>query len=592
MDALLIAPPEARYVRAFTTREYLGLGYLASYLELQGCEAEIYNCNCRASASLEQAVARALEGRPPLVGITVPTLPNLPGAVHLVRALRAAGYSGHITIGGHVPTFQYRELLDALPGLSSIVRGEGEQTLFELVSACAAGTAWGDIHGLIYVDGELVSTPPRALLRDLDQLPFPRRVLGDVHDKVASGIAEVASSRGCYGNCNFCSVYSFYDIAPGKRFRWRSAENVVDELAWLAEEHGARTIIFVDDNFMGAGRVGRQRAARIAELILERGLNLFLNISCRANDIEQEVFALLKKAGLVRVFIGVESGVDSALRRYCKHVQVEQNLKALRILDDLDIRWDMGFMIYDPDTTFEELKENVNFLRKNRLYGFKAATLLLNGMVPFPGTPVEDQLRDEGRLQRRTLEALKFMGAPNHQMNYDDALRFLNYTYTLRDPRAQAMRRMIDFAYERLTPVYDAIWPQVADWEKWLQRAVTTSALEVDYILDSIGKPGESYRAFLHWTRGIGVLVMNLLEEMVELVKADKNLDDFKAVFEGRLSKFITRGYSEGLKTALQRSEDFFRSQSVCLEAGSESWEIPIAIMAGDPSQSAASASH
>src|SRR4051794_34829278 len=100
MDALLIAPPEARYVRAFTTREYLGLGYLASYLELQGCETEVYNCNCRASASLQEAVNRAIETQPPLIGISVPTLPNLPGAVHLTRALRAAGYKGHITMGG------------------------------------------------------------------------------------------------------------------------------------------------------------------------------------------------------------------------------------------------------------------------------------------------------------------------------------------------------------------------------------------------------------------------------------------------------------------------------------------------------------
>ncbi len=578
MDALLIAPPEARYVRAFSTREYLGLGYLASYLEQQGCEVEVHNCNCRTASSMELAIARAVEANPPVVGISVPTLPNLPSAVHVLRALRAAGYRGHITMGGHVPTFQYVEILDSMPGLDSIVRGEGEHTLLELVTVCKAGGDWTAIPGLAYRGAkEVLCSPPRTLIRDLDGLPFPRRALGEVSEKVATRTAEVASSRGCYANCAYCSVFSFYDLAAGKRYRWRSPDNVVAELEELVRRYGVHTIIFVDDNFMGAGPKGRQRATRIAQLIIEKGLELSLILSCRANDVDWDTFAKLKKAGLTRVFVGMESGVQSALDRLRKHVSVEQNLRAVQILSDLDIRWDLGFMIYDPDTTFEELQENVRFLRKNRLYEFKAATLLLNGLVVFPGTPVETQLRRDQRLERRTRDALEFMGARDSATDYDQALQFVNQTYSLVDPRARRMREMIDFAYEALTPVYDVIWPLLTEWEHWIGTATQICRLPPQRILAALGEDADTYHALLHWNRRIGLLVMNLLEDMIALVQEGKSLAGFQEMFSKRLAHFAEGGHAAGLSGAVRLAEEFLGRDPVSVTIDQRSWAISVA---------------
>lgn len=576
MEALLLAPPEARYVRAFSTHEYLGLGYLAAFLEKHGYTVEVHNCNCRSAFPTETALWRAVEAKPAIVGITVPTLPNLPGAVHLVQKLRETGYRGHVTLGGHVPTFQYVELLETLHGVDSIVRGEGEETLLELVSCCVASRDWRGVRGLAYRSGgKIVCTPPRVLIDNLDSLPFPRRALSQVKEKLATGIAEVSSSRGCYGNCTFCSIFSFYELSPGRRFRYRSAENVVDELVWLVKTYGVRNIIFVDDNFLGTGQLGKRRVVRIAQLILEKQLELSLNISCRADDIDPDVFALLKEAGLSRVFVGVESGVDTALVRYRKHITVDENLRALQILTSLDIAWDMGFMIYDPDTTFEELEENVRFLRRKRLYQFKAATLLLNGMVVFPGTPVETQLRREKRLVRDSRAALEFMGARDDAADYDQALRFINQTYGLSDPRAQRMREMIDFAYEDLTPIYDVIWPLIADWEKWIMRAIKICGVDADHIIGELGAEGDAYRALLHWNRGMGVLVMNLLEDMVELVRDEQGLQSFQKIFRKRVGHFLERGHPEGLSGAVRSTEQFLYRDLIQLGIDHQTWLIP-----------------
>jgi hypothetical protein len=288
---------------------------------------------------------------------------------------------------------------------------------------------------------------------------------------------------------------------------------------------------------------------------------------CRANDIDEHVFSRLKRAGLAKVFVGVESGVDAALIRYRKHVTSEQNLRALAILDDLGIQWDIGFIIYDPHSTFQELKENTVFVRKNRFYRFNAATLLLNGMVVFPGTPIETQLADEGRLLRDVQAAVEFMGAKRDAVGYDDALHFVNQTYTLDDPLAEQARQMIDIAYQRLTPIYDTIWPSTAEFERWLERH-RNGGLENG--IEACGEVGNAYRALVRSIRNIGVLTMNLLETIVEFVETKRNVEEFISELEQRIAVFWERAYPGGITSAVSIIQDFLAGQPTSRLAASE----------------------
>jgi hypothetical protein len=234
-------------------------------------------------------------------------------------------------------------------------------------------------------------------------------------------------------------------------------------------------------------------------------------------------------------------------------------------------------MIYDPGTTFEEIRENVGFLRKNRLYQFKAATLLLNGLVVFPGTPVEAQLRRDGRLERNTRAALEFMGTRDCSTDYDQALLFVNRTYSLADERARRVREMIDFAYEALTPVYDVIWPVLAEWEHWIATAVQLCKRPAERILAALGENAETYHALLHWNRRIGPLVMNLLEDMIKVVEDGKSLPDFQTIFSERLARFTEGGHSAGIAGAIRLAEEFLAQETVSFTIDDESWVLSTA---------------
>lgn len=305
-----------------------------------------------------------------------------------------------IAAGGHTPSLAWQETLLACPELDVIVRGEGETTFLDLVERVLSGRSWEDTPGIALVrNGVPVCNTQRALLEDLDGLPPP------AHDLLPAvlaqgGHATVYSSRGCYGNCSFCSIRAFYNVAPGPKWRAMSAEPVVDEIERLHRDYGACDFRFSDDNFVGPGRAGRERAFAIGQEMIRRGIRIPFVISARADNVDRELFALLKEAGLVQVFLGVEAGVQSMLDRFNKGVTVEQNRRAVSVIRELGIEPVIGFILFDQDTTVQELLDNLTFLKEIGLTqgGLNSRLDVLNRLEVYPGTPVEQKLRAEGNL--------------------------------------------------------------------------------------------------------------------------------------------------------------------------------------------------
>jgi radical SAM superfamily enzyme YgiQ (UPF0313 family) len=120
-------------------------------------------------------------------------------------------------------------------------------------------------------------------------------------------------------------------------------------------------------------------------------------ISCRAEYVDPELFGILRDAGLFLVYMGIESGVEQGLQILHKQMSVEQNLAAVRTLKQLGILFSYGFMLFDPSSTFESVRENVNFLRQ--IVGDGSAPATFCRMLPYGGTPIRDLLEKEGRLR-------------------------------------------------------------------------------------------------------------------------------------------------------------------------------------------------
>jgi radical SAM superfamily enzyme YgiQ (UPF0313 family) len=120
-------------------------------------------------------------------------------------------------------------------------------------------------------------------------------------------------------------------------------------------------------------------------------------ISCRAEYVEYELFRKLRDAGLFLVYMGLESGTEQGLKVLNKEMSVEQNLAAVRTLKELELNVSYGFMLFDPSSTFESVRENLVFLKNVTGDGRAAATF--SRMLPYGGTPIRDALRSEGRLR-------------------------------------------------------------------------------------------------------------------------------------------------------------------------------------------------
>jgi len=391
MSILLIDPPcGSRLWEPHS--EHVGLGYLAAELRQAGYKVEIMDAGLL-RWSVRRTCQEILKRSPEIVGISV-VQPAVKNTLTIVKYLRERGLKSHICLGGHFPTLKTHLLLERCPWVDSVVYGEGDITFPLLVKKVLEGDDWRDIRGIGYrARDEIKINPPRPLVEDLDSLPFPARDTLFLVLRWGRN-AILISSKGCYGKCIFCGPRAFYERCPGKKWRGRSAENVVEEIKWLHLGWQVKVIDFLDDNFFGPGEKGKERVEEIARKILTTNLKIRFSIECRVDNVEKKLFSLLKKAGLYEVRLGVESGVQRLLDLYQKGVTVEENKKAIQILKDLNITCRIGFIPADPWMSFEEFLKNGEFLRE---MGSPTA-FNITSLSVVAGTPLEEILRKEGKL--------------------------------------------------------------------------------------------------------------------------------------------------------------------------------------------------
>jgi len=329
------------------------------------------------------------EFQPDLVGVTCLTTEvyNAQALLKEVKVLRPQAFT---VAGGH-----HASLLPAdfqLPCVDAIVIGEGEVTFPKLLEAVDRSTSGGRPEALAQVDGiawrqgdsEWVFNKPQGLLPSLDALPMPARDLAARYAEEYFFLFDkphtlIATSRGCPFKCNFCSVWKFYH---GK-CRYMSAERVVDEI----DATQTRTISFVDDNFLAHV----PRAYKIVELIRQRSIKKEFGIQARTDTISKhpDLLAAWREVGLETVLIGFEAATQAQLDAVSKGATVEQNNRAIDILNGLHVHmW--GAFIVDPQFTKEDFRQLKRY-REEKGIIYPQFTIL----TPLPGTDLYRQRYDE-----------------------------------------------------------------------------------------------------------------------------------------------------------------------------------------------------
>ena len=379
----------------FQDQGNLGLGYLASVLSQRGFAVQTLDFRQGHEAILDEI----REVGPLLVGFSLIFQYYLPQFADLVGHLRDNGVNCHFCAGGHFPTLRNEEVLQFVPGLDSVVRCEGELTLAELMECLAANRDWHGVAGLAYRNNhQCVTTAPRPLISDLDELPFPRRPDNN-QTILGKKVAPLLASRGCARNCSFCSIRQFYGQAHGRKVRVRNPARVAEEMRVLHEERGTSIFLFQDDDFPIWGAFGRRWVEQFIQALHTEDLSgrVIWKISCRADEVEAELFSRMREAGLYMVYLGLESGNPTGLRTLNKQLRVEDSLRAVQLLKQLELFVCYGFMMFDPSSTLETVRINAQFLRQ--ITGDGSTAALFCRLLPYAGTPIEERLAAEGRLR-------------------------------------------------------------------------------------------------------------------------------------------------------------------------------------------------
>jgi radical SAM superfamily enzyme YgiQ (UPF0313 family) len=387
--------PQNVLLVGFQDQDNLGLRYLMSSVNASGHRADIMTYGSDPAPIL----ARIRRDQPDVVGFSLIFQYMAPDFARVISALRENGVSAHITMGGHYPSFEYEEILKRTPGLDSVVRFDGEITLVNLLNCLSKTLEWHTIPGLAFRcdNGEIRATPLHEPVADLDTLPRPDRASIN-YEGHPMPTASVLGSRGCPWDCSFCSIRPFYEAQGGQLRRLRQPREIVEEMIDLYQHRGVPIFLFQDDDFLATGKRARRWAGEIADRIADAGLagQIAFKISCRSDEIREDIIEQLIAGGLTHVYMGVESGDDQGLVNMNKMLKPEAHLRAGRILKQFDLSFDFGFMMLDPYSTFDSIRANVGFLQTFIGDGWSVAPFCR--MLPYSGTPIRRQLEAEGRL--------------------------------------------------------------------------------------------------------------------------------------------------------------------------------------------------
>ena len=320
-----------------------------------------------------------------VVGISSKTQ-NFPSAMRIARIAKEHNPDTLVVLGGPHATLSTTAALDC-PDIDVAVLGEGEMTLVELLKARESGTPLSEVAGLAYRrDGREFFTPTRANMADLDELPFPAQaapqVLRDYESYPPEAFGYVFSARGCPYSCTFCESKAIWT----QKTRWRSPENVVAELKLLTER-GVRYIYFDDDTF----GIHPRYIERLCGLIETECPGLKWGCEMTVGVVKERSMERMRRAGCVRVNIGIESGNNQILRSVKKGHTIEKAYPAVDVCRRKGIEVGAFFMVGFPEETEETLQDTLTAIER-----INADTIMLSIFTPYPGSELFQVCKELG----------------------------------------------------------------------------------------------------------------------------------------------------------------------------------------------------
>jgi len=379
---------------AISYQHPLGLLYIATCIQEAGHEVELVDGAFWTQGEVLDKVKRF---QPGFVGVSA-NASMWKKAVQTAEDIKAINPAIHVSVAGPFPTAVEEKCLELCDAFDSVVIGEGELTVPDLIERVEKGESLDGVLGVAFraADGAIIKNAERPLIEDLDIIPIPKReLLGDL-DKYESPpgsykqkpIAISMTSRGCKARCIYC-----FQMKGERRIRYRSVENVVKEVEELINHYGFREIRFLDETFTA----DRDRAMEIIRQFREKKLKFSFYVSSRVNTVDYELLRAMKKAGCWAILFGAESGVQKNLNTMKKGIKLEQTRAAVAAAKKAGLKVYTPFIIGIPGETYEEALETIDFaIELDPHYAN------FHSMTPFPGTELYENIDEYGTMSMDT----------------------------------------------------------------------------------------------------------------------------------------------------------------------------------------------
>ena len=397
---LFVEPPKDYW---FLMGEYLppptGLLILAAYIEEKLPDVEIEILDCQAERKDFRDIEKHIESHSPSIILTSGFTCNAYVCARVAEIAKNVNTDIVTIVGGQHFSFAAEESLKDYPEIDYIIRGEGEETLLELIKALRNNKNIVEVKGLSFrLDGKIVHTQPRPLIENLDSLPYPAYHLVEnnikkYHFTMMAGkntrYMILEGSRGCSHRCSFCTQWKHWNGV----WRTKSARRIADEMEYFNERFGGEFLWLTDDNFRYNNRA-KELWQELRKRKFTEDITWFFQ--ARTDDIANnpDLVAKLRDVGNNWILMGVENNSPEILKEFKKEVKVNDAYRAVKILNDNDIFTQSMFVIGSRKDTARSIEE----LRQFSLdLGSDLAVYTI--LTPFPGTEIHESALQNGWIE-------------------------------------------------------------------------------------------------------------------------------------------------------------------------------------------------
>lgn len=366
-----------------------GICSLHAFLREAGFDAVLANFSGWTTADISRQLS---DLKPDIVGISQWTH-NRHASMELAGLVRKLVPGSTIIMGGAHATFSFKGILHKDSPVDCVVLGEGEETLLEIVRHCQVGAELHNVCGLACLrDGKVFVTSPRSPLANLDLLPLAASYLDhSIGVDIELQSEFIITSRGCPSACHFCSSPKFWQ----RKVRFRSPENIVDEITYIRDRYGLIYFSLRDDTFT----VDRARTIEFCRLLIDRRLHVMWNCQSRVTSLDEELLVWMKRAGCECIQLGVESGSPRILAQLGKSITPLQVEQAAGLIRKVGINLSIYLITDVPGETEDDVRQTIDLVRRIR-----PDDGYVSPLAYFPGTQLFEDAVASGIVEKSVFE--------------------------------------------------------------------------------------------------------------------------------------------------------------------------------------------